>query len=162
MPQQAPAPHAAFEAQLRALEQRLTNLETLIRLLPSFTDSGWVAVGFENSWKNTGGAFFAAAFRKEGNVIRLRAGRIEGGLSGKSALHVARKGSTGREQARTPMPAGRRKRSGRSSRGSERFGYGRPVFLTAASDGDSTIGLDGVALLRRTLGELCGDRNLRD
>jgi hypothetical protein len=43
-------------------------------------DSGWVAPTLLNSWKNCGGSQATAAYRKQGNTVRLR-GAIESGAS---------------------------------------------------------------------------------
>lgn len=113
---------AVTEAKLaKVLQERVTQ------------DSGWKSVSFENSWKNTGGEFFAASYRKQGNVVRLR-GTIEGGLSGKACF---------------TLPAGFRPTGSTFSAAGQ--GAGSPANLTITSAGVvtptataiSTIGLDG-------------------
>lgn len=47
-------------------------------------DSGWAAVSFTNSWVNQG-TFRAAAYRRAGNLVRLR-GVVNGGATGTAAF----------------------------------------------------------------------------
>lgn len=69
-----------------SLASNVSTLETEVATLEAkAADSGWKAVEFENSWKNTGGAFMTAAYRKQGNTVRLR-GVVEGGASGSVAF----------------------------------------------------------------------------
>lgn len=47
-------------------------------IVAGMADSGWKAVTFEGVWKNAGGTTLAAAYRKQGNVVRLRGGIATG------------------------------------------------------------------------------------
>lgn len=47
---------------------------------PKLPDSGWIEPTLLNSWKNVGGIYPNIAYRKQGNVVRLR-GNMSGGAN---------------------------------------------------------------------------------